>query len=744
LESSKLMELLKDMTLEEKVGQLVQVPGSCYEEGFIITGPANFLNFKEEDLKYAGSVLSVIGAKKLKGIQKRFMENHPHHIPLIFMADIINGYKTIFPIPLGQGAMFDPALSKKGAQIASYESALAGIALVFSPMVDLVRDARWGRVMESTGEDPYLNSVYAKAIVEGYQGEKGSDDHPDLTKKGNLAACVKHFAAYGGATAGRDYNTVELSERTLRDEYLPSYRAAVDAGSESVMTSFNLLNRIPASGNMHIMRDILRKEWGFNGVLISDWAAIGELVNHRIARNEKEAAYLAINAGVDIDMCTRCYAGNLKALVEEGRVEESLVDESVLRVLTLKNRLGLFEDPFKDADEEEEKTFILCEENRREAKKAAEESFVLLKNAENILPLRDTAETAFIGPFVDSGLINGAWSIFAGDEDATTIEKALKNAGFDLKTAPGCVLSADFPLVGMGGKTRYVEPDKKRDKKLIKEAVELAERSGTVVLTLGEINIMSGEASSRGMLDIPSMQKKLLKKVSEVNKNIISVIFTGRPLDLRKISALSKAVLVVWQPGSEGGSAIVDVLTGKTSPSGKLPMSFPYCVGQVPVFYNEPETGRRYTPGDENKFLSKYIDIPNDPLYPFGFGLSYSEFEISEVTLDKTGIRAGSGDVIRAEVSVKNRGNTEAAEVVQMYIRDEFGSTARPVRELKGFERISLKPGEEGKVAFEIREEMLAFTGSDDIFRAEPGDFTVFIGNSSKTQNRAAFVLSPA
>ncbi len=741
MEAAKLKELLNDMSLEEKIGQLVQIPGSFFEKDFIVTGPANYINYSEQDLQLAGSVLSVVGAKKLKDIQKRFMEKHPHHIPLIFMADIINGYKTVFPIPLGQGAMFNPEISKKGSQIAAMESALAGIQLVFSPMVDLVRDARWGRVMESTGEDPYLNSVYSKAIVEGYQGEKGPEGRADLHAKGHVAACVKHFAAYGAATAGRDYNTVELSERTLRNEYLPSYKAAVDAGTESVMTSFNVINGIPTSGNTHMTREILRDEWGFDGVLISDWAAIAELTAHRVAENEKEAAYLAIKAGVDIDMCTRCYSGNLKSLVEEGRVEESLIDECAMRVLELKNRLGLFENPYKDADEEEEKTFLLCKENRAEAKKAAEESFVLLKN-DDILPLKDANDTAFIGPFVDTGRINGAWSIFAEDEDAVTIAQGLKNAGLGSKTAPGCIFGADYPVEGMGGRTCVVKSDKERDEKLLKEAVKLAENSGTVVLTLGEINVMSGEASSRGVLDIPTMQQKLLEAVAEVNKNVIVVLFTGRPLDLRRISELAKAVLVVWQPGSEGGNAICDVLTGKVSPSGKLPMSFPYCVGQVPVYYNELHTGRHYTPGDTNNLLSRYIDIPNAPLYPFGFGLTYSDFEISGISLSSGSIKAGTGETITAEVTVKNKGKVKAAEVVQMYIRDEWASVARPVRELKGFEKVYMGPGEEKKVTFTINEEMLAFTGNDDIFKAEKGDFTLFIGNSSETENSAKFVLS--
>ncbi len=740
MEESKLNALFGQLSLEEKIGQLVQIPGSFFEEDFIITGPDNYLNYSEEELLLAGSVLSITGAGKLKAIQKRFMEKHPHHIPLIFMADIINGYKTIFPIPLGQGASFNPALSEKSARIAAKEASAAGIQLLFSPMVDLVRDPRWGRVMESTGEDPYLNSVFAKAIVEGYQGKKGSDGHPDLLKKGYAASCVKHFAGYGAPVGGRDYNTVELSDRTFRDDYLASYYAAVEAGTESLMTSFNLLNRIPASGNTYLMRQILREEWGFEGVLISDWAAIAEMVNHRVAENEKEAALLAINAGVDIDMCTHCYVGNLKSLVEEGRVKESLIDEAVLRVLHLKNRLGLFENPYKDADEEDEKTFILCNEHRETAREASEESFVLLKN-ENMLPLGGLENTALIGPFAQSRMINGAWSIFAGEDDAVSVEEGMKNTGWIGKTAAGCVLSTDYPKEGMARQTCYVEPDSERDEKLLKEALELADKSDTVIMTIGELNLMTGEASSRGMLDIPSMQMKLLRSVAQVNPNIVTVLFTGRPLDLREISSLSKAVLVVWQPGTEGGNAIADILTGKISPSGKLPMSFPYCVGQVPVYYSEMSTGRPCMKGDPNQFVSRYADIPNDPLYPFGFGLTYSEFTISGPALSSDRLAQGSGEVLEASVLVKNTGEREAKEVVQMYIRDEFASAARPVRELKGFEKVSLKPGEAKRVVFPIREEMLAFTGSDNVRKAEKGDFTVYIGNSSEADQSLRFSL---
>ena len=736
MDKNSLIKLLDDMSLEEKIGQLVQIPGSYFEEDFVVTGPANLINYSEKDLMLAGSVLSIMGAAKLRRIQDRFMENHPHHIPLIFMADIINGYRTVFPIPLGQGAMFNPELAKSGADIAARESAAAGIQVVFSPMVDLVRDARWGRVMESTGEDPYLNSVYAKALVEGYQGE-AMVEGANFRKTGRVGACVKHFAAYGAPTAGRDYNTVELSDRTFRDEYLPAYKAAVDAGCETLMTSFNVLNRIPTSGNNYVLRSILRGEWGYEGVVISDWAAINELVFHRIAENEKEAAYMAINAGVDIDMCTRCYCDHLKELVDEGRVSRELIDESVLRVLTLKNRLGLFENPYKDMDEETEKSYILCDDNRKAARRAAAESFVLLKN-DGMLPVTTDEKVAVIGPFTDRKELNGSWSIFADSEDNLTISDVVR--AYPLYTiAKGCRFGADYPLIGMGGVKQYEEPDGAADEKLLNEAKAVAAAADKVILTLGESNLMTGEASSRGFIEIPQMQKRLLQQVAAVNDNIAVVLFCGRPLDIREIASIARSILVVWQPGTEGANAIMDTLTGKISPSGKLPMSFPYCVGQVPVYYNELSTGRENNGDSDNKFLSKYIDIPNEPLYPFGFGLTYSEFDLSPVRLDKTVLTADG--VITAEVTVRNTGASAAAEVVQLYIRDEFASVARPVRELKSFCKVWMEPGEERTVSFEIKEDMLKFTGSDNVYKSERGKFTVYIGNSSTTENGAEFEL---
>ncbi|MBQ7841566.1 MAG: beta-glucosidase BglX [Lachnospiraceae bacterium] len=741
MEKQKLQELLLDMSLTEKIEQLLQISGAYLENEGMVTGPENTVGFTQEEVELAGTVLGSVGAAKLRGIQKKYLEKQPHRIPLIFMADIINGYRTIFPIPLAQGCSFDPQLACRGAEIAARESAAAGLHLTFSPMVDLVRDARWGRVMESTGEDPYLNSRFAEAIVEGYQGKKCDDGSVDLKKRGKIAACVKHFAAYGAPAAGRDYNTVELSERTLRDDYLPSYQAAIDAGAAMLMTSFNTLDRIPSSGNRRLMRDILRDEMRFKGVVISDWAAIEEMLNHGIAEDRKEAAKLAIEACVDIDLVTTCYCRNLESLVKEGIVSEALIDEAVMRILELKNQLGLFENPYKDADEQEEKELILCKEHRLEARKAAADTFVLLKN-ENILPLKkDGQKVAFIGPHVESRKIIGAWSLFGKEEETVSIADALKARGIAAAVAKGSAVLDDNRGLEMFGDYVDYQKDAAAAAELLEEAVTAAKEADAVVLALGEHRVQSGEAASRADIGIPECQMELFDAVLAVNPNVIVALFSGRPLDIRKISAKARAVLAVWQPGTEGGNAIADVLYGDVNPSAKLAMSFPWSVGQVPVYYNEMHTGRPYKEGMKDKYLSKYLDIPNRPLYPFGYGLSYTTFEISPVRLSCNTIVRGQGESVSAGVTVKNTGTAAGKEVVQLYIRDHAASVARPVRELKGFEKIALAPGEEKEVIFTITEDMLSFTNIDMEFTSEVGAYSVYVGNSSETENEGVFTL---
>lgn len=732
MEQNKLMELLKEMSLEEKIGQLFQGNGSFYESDSIATGPAADQGFSEETVRLSGSILGAAGASVTKKIQKEHMEKHPHQIPLLLMADVINGYKTIFPIPLAQGAAFDPKLSEKGAAIAAKEASAAGLHVTFAPMVDLVRDARWGRVMESTGEDTYLNAQYAAALVRGFQGD-------DPKAPGKIGACVKHFAAYGAPTAGRDYNNVELSERTLRDDYLPSYEAAVKAGAVLVMTSFNTLNRIPSSANKWLLRKVLREEMGFDGAIISDWAAIEEIKNHNAALDNADAAKLALEAGVDIDMMTTCYPNFLKGLIEKGEVSEELLDEAVLRVLELKNKLGLFENPYKDADEEAEKNLLLCAEHRAAAKEAAEETFVLLEN-DGVLPLKKEDKVAFIGPYTDEKAIIGSWSIFGKNEDAVSIKEGVEAKGIQAVWEKGCeILDAGVKMAGFGSAYENKKSQKEMEE-MTMSAVSAARDAAKVVLCMGEHMVQTGEGASRGDLTLPECQLKLLREVAAVNDNIAVVLFGGRPVDLREVKELAKAILVVWMPGSEGGNAIADILYGEASPSGKLPMSFPYCVGQVPVHYNEFQTGRHFNKEQpDNRFQSRYLDIPNEPLYPFGYGLSYASFTYGDVKLSSD-VLARGGE-IKASVMVKNTGFCSAKEAVQLYIRDDKGSVVRPVRELKGFEKITLNKGEEREVSFTITEDLLKFHDINMDFVAESGTFTVYIGGDSNTENQAVFRL---
>lgn len=731
-----LKQLLKDMSLQEKVDQLVQLMGIFYMDDAdgVLTGPARELGLKEDDFWMAGSILGTYGAEQLKEIQKRYMEKQPHHIPMLFMMDVIHGMKTIFPMPLAQGATFEPELSGKCASVAAKESAVSGLHVTFSPMVDLVRDARWGRVMESTGEDPYLNSLFAREQVKGFQGE-------DLREPYKVCACIKHFAAYGGVEAGRDYNTVELSDHTLREFYLPSYKAGIDAGVGMVMTSFNTVNGIPASTNKWLMRDILRKEMGFDGVLISDFSAILETIAHGNSADEKDAAKKAIEAGVDIDMMTSVYAANLCKLVEEGEIEESLIDESAWRVLELKNKLGLFENPYKDADPEKEKTMILCEEHRILAREAAGKSLVLLKN-EGLLPVDMSKTIAFVGPYTDRKEILSSWAVTGDAADSVTIEEAAKEV-FDLSRttfhAGSPVIGRDVKLVGFQ-QTSSEEISEEQRGQMLEDAVKAAREADVVIMPLGEHFLQSGEAASRAMIEIPEVQMELFREVAKVNENIVVVLFNGRPLDLREISKTAKSILVAWMPGTEGGHAVVDVLTGKVNPSGKLPISFPYCVGQVPIYYNSYSTGRPNLPGMTERFRSKYIDIPNAPLYAFGYGLSYTKFEISPLTLSSSCMKPE--EIITAAVNVKNTGDCKGTQVVQLYIQDVAASVVRPVKELKGFKKVELEPGEEKKVEFAIDEQMLRFLRADGIVGSEPGMFRVWVGDSSLTDDAAEFELT--
>ena len=730
----ELQELLKKMSLKEKVNQMLQVTGGFFDGHQVAMGPMKEKGFSDENVALAGSVIGSMGAEKLKKIQKEYMENHPHKIPLLFMMDVINGFKTIFPIPLAQGATFEPELSERCAAAAAKEASVSGLHVTFAPMVDLVRDARWGRVMESTGEDPYLNCLFSEAMVKGFQGE-------DLKEPYHVAACVKHFAGYGAPTAGRDYNTVELSKHTLKEFYLPSYKAGIDAGAAMVMTSFNTIEGVPATGNKWLMRDVLRDEMGFEGVLISDWAAIEEIIYHGYCADRKEAAVRAAKAGVDIDMMTGIYSENMCSLVEEGVISESLIDESVYRILELKNKLGLFENPYKDADEEKEKELILCQEHRNLAREAARKSFVLLKN-DSVLPLKKWKNTAVIGPYVDNRNLMGAWSFIGETKDTATLREAMTERGF----AQEVTFCQESPILDPGMKlegfteTQGQEVSQEECEKMLQEAVKAAKDAETVILAVGEDRLQSGEATSNANIQIPAIQMELVRRVSQVNDKVIVVLFSGRPLDIREISEKAQAVLQVWMPGTEGARAIVDVLTGEYNPTGKLPMSFPYCVGQVPVHYNEYSTGRPHVPGkDKDRFRSKYLDIPNAPLYPFGFGLSYTRFAVSPIELSHETMN--KNETIQAVVKVKNVGEVKGTETVQLYIHDVAASVVRPVKELKNFCKVTLKPGEEQTVTFMITEKDLQFLTENDRWESEPGEFEVFVGTDSSVVNCAKFVL---
>lgn len=734
----QLKELLADMSLEEKIGQLLQLTGNFFDGDGLATGPMQDMNLTQETVNNTGSVLTTVGAAKIRKIQTEYMKHQPHGIPMIFMADIINGFRTVFPIPLAQGCSFDPEEVEEMAAVAAKESARTGLHVTFSPMVDLVRDARWGRVMESTGEDVYLNGRLAEAMVKGYQGE-------GIGKKDKISACVKHFAGYGAPIAGRDYNTVEVSERTLREEILPGYKAALDADARMFMTSFNTLGRIPSSANKELCRDILRKEWGFDGILISDWAAIKEIIFHGVAEDDEAAAVLALEAGVDIDMMTNVYCNHLKSAIEKGKISVELLDESVYRILQFKNELGLFENPFKDADEDYDEQAEIPAEHRALARKAAADSFVLLKNEDEILPLTkdDSSKTiAFVGPYMEEKKVCGSWSLFYKEEECVTLSKALQEMSMQTKYT----ISRGCNTLGYGkssdGFTGHIESNVTLEElaQMEQEAIANAKKADVVVMALGEYFNETGEAGSKTEITIPEHQLELFRKIVDVNPNVVVVNFSGRPLDLREVDRKAKAILQVWFPGTEAGHAIMDVLFGDVAPGGRLSMSFPYNVGQVPVFYSELHTGRRYVEGSDNRFCSRYLDAPNKPLFVFGYGLDYTTYAYENISLNQNTLKAGEG--ITVSVDVINTGKRKGTEVVQMYIQDLVGSVARPVRELKGFQKITLEPGERKTVQFVITEEMLRFYDVSMQYTSEAGAFKVFVGGSSDAQLEQDFVLS--
>lgn len=704
----QLIALLADMTLDEKIDQLCQLHGGFYGDHMAITGPEQAFDLRDSRQYKIGSILGECGFEHLKRIQDGFIAHQPHHIPAIFMADVIHGFRTVFPVPIAQGASFNPELTERISAAAARECSAAGLHATFAPMADLCRDSRWGRVMEGTGEDVYLNSRFAESAVKGFQGDNCGDE-------GRVAACVKHFAGYGGATAGRDYNALEVGERSLRDDYLPAYKAAMDAGAELVMTSFNTIDRLPATLSRKLNKGILRDEFGFEGVLITDYNAIGETLAHGASEDKADAARKAMNAGVDIDMMSDAYLGYLKGEVEAGRVSEEQIDTACLRVLRLKNKLGLFESPYKDGSLEAESRYVYCDEFLKLSRSAAEETTILLKN-NGILPLDASKRIVVVGALADSREITGSWAIFAQPEHTVTLRQALEEL----------YPEADISFFATDEVTA--------------EMVSACASADAVILCLGEDQSRTGEGKSVADTTLCAAHKKLFEAVSKVNKNTVALLFGGRPLCVPELDKGCAAVVEAWLPGTCGAYAIADILFGRVNPSARVPMSFPYCPGQLPMCYCELPTGRP-KPNDERyyPFVSNYMDVPNKPLYPFGHGLSYTTFEYSPVEL--SGYVLERGKTLTASVTVTNTGRMDGAEPVQLYIRDLAGSVSRPIKQLKGFEKVTIKAGESVKVSFNVDEDMLKFYDIDMNCTAEPGKFQLWIGGSSETDNCAWFEL---
>lgn len=714
----RLVELVRAMTLEEKTAQLLQLSGDFYsDKAEELTGPAAQLGLTQADIDNAGTILGVASAEECRRIQDSYMKRHRLHIPTLIMGDVIHGCRTIFPIPLAIGSSWNPQTARNMAKVSAREASACGLHVTFSPMVDLVRDPRWGRVMESTGEDPWLNGVMAKAMVEGYQ----NDDNPDTPLKDftkTIGACVKHFAAYGAPEGGREYNTVDMSERRLRDEYLNGYSSAINAGAKLTMTSFNTVDGIPATGNKHLMRDILRNELGFKGVLISDFGAVGELMAHGVAADERQAAQLAIEAGVDIEMMSSCYPHELASLVKEDAIPETLVDEAVLRVLELKNDLGLFENPYRGADPDAERRITLCNEHRQAARQAAEDTIVLLKNSPSrtsgypLLPLRSNDTIALIGPHVSSHDMLGAWSWQGDPTHTVTPEEGMR------ALSESQILTGHEPFDCLNPSRQAVE-----------EAITLASQTDIAVLMLGETSAMSGEAAARTDIQLPQSQLELFNKVRAVNPNTVVVLFNGRPLDLNAIEA-APAIVEAWFPGTEAGNAIASVLYGQKNPSARLSMSFPFNVGQVPVYYNHLNTGRPADGKINEKYVSKYIDAPNEPKYPFGFGLSYSKFEYGKARVSAHQFSAEKPLTI--SIDVTNTSSVDGIETVQLYIRDVTAEVSRPVKELKSYEQVNIKAGETQTIKFTLDESQVRYVHTDLTTRSDPGEFSIMIGPNSR------------
>ena len=725
-------QLMKKMTLEEKIGQL-NLPVT----GEITTGQAKSSDVAKRIRNgEVGGLFNLKGVERIREVQRQAVEESRLGIPLLFGMDVIHGYETIFPIPLGLSCTWDMKAIEESARIAAVEASADGISWTFSPMVDVSRDPRWGRVSEGNGEDPFLGAAIARAMIRGYQGK-------DMSRNDEIMACVKHFALYGASEAGRDYNTVDMSRQRMFNEYMLPYQAAVEAGVGSVMASFNEVDGVPATGSKWLMTDVLRKQWGFDGFVVTDYTGINEMIDHGMGDQQTVAA-LALNAGVDMDMVSDAFSGTLKKSVEEGKVSAAAIDAACRRILEAKYKLGLFDNPYKYCDVNRPKKQIFTKEHRAIARKTASESFVLLKN-EGVLPLSKKGTIAVVGPLAKTrSNMPGTWSVAAVLDNAPSLVEGLREVVGDrakVVTAKGSNLIGDADYekrATMFG--RELHRDNRTDRELLDEALKVAAGADVIVAALGESSEMSGESSSRTNLEMPDVQRALLQELLKTGKPVVLVLFTGRPLVLTWEEEHVPAILNVWFGGSEAAYAISDVLFGDVNPSGKLTATFPQNVGQIPLFYNHKNTGRPLQEGRWfEKFRSNYLDVSNEPLYPFGYGLSYTTFAYSDIHLSSTEMSA-DGE-LTATVTVTNTGSRDGAEVVQLYIRDLVGSVTRPVKELKGFEKIFLKAGESRKVSFSITPELLKFYNYDLQFVCEPGDFDVMIGGNSRDVKKARFLL---
>lgn len=725
-------ELMSKMTIEEKIGQL-----NLVSVGFDVTGPIVSQNVEEKVKKgNVGGVFNTFTPIAVRKLQEMAVNSTRLKIPLLFGYDVIHGHRTIFPVPFGLSASWDLAAIEKSARIAGDEASADGINWVFSPMVDLARDPRWGRIVEGAGEDTYYGSRVAAAMVKGYQGT-------DAKANNTVMACVKHFALYGGALAGRDYNPVDMSDRSMLQDYLPPYKAAIDAGAGSVMTSFNDINGIPAAVNEWLLTDLLRKQWGFTGMVVTDYTALNELVAHGVAADEADAAAQALRAGNDMDMVGEVYLNYLNQKLKEGKTSEALINAACKRILEAKYKLGLFEDPYRYVNDQRAATTLMKEEYRSAARDIARKSMVLLKNDKNTLPLKPSGSIALIGPLARNQRdLIGSWA-GAGDWQKTiSVEQGIKTAysNVQINYAKGANIADDKQMIDrLNAHGGNLEIDSRSAEVMINEAVEVANRSNVIVAVVGESQGMTGEASSRADIGLPGRQLDLLKALKKTGKPLVIVLMNGRPLTLPWENDNADAILETWFGGTEAGNAIADILFGTYNPSGKLTATFPRHLGQVPLYYNHKTTGRPYGGDPLDKYKSRYLDVPNDPLYPFGFGLSYTTFTYGDVKLSKNEIT--SQDKITVTCQVTNSGSKAGEEVVQLYVRDLVGSVTRPVKELKGFEKIMLQAGESKTLTFTITQDDLSFYRRDMTRGTEPGKFIVYVGTNSRDVKQAEFIL---